>query len=56
MVVRIIERKWNDESKEPQLVQYFNVNFPGTRKEAHKAARERYPLPTFTLGRIWNED
>lgn len=55
MIVRIIQRRWNDEAKAPETVQYFNDTFEGTRKEVHKAARERYPLPEFTLGRKWNE-
>ena len=55
MIVRVIQRRWNEESKEPETVDYFNEKFPGTRQEAHKAARVKYPLPEFTLGNIWKE-
>lgn len=55
MIVRIIQRRWNNEAKAPETVQYFNDTFQGTRKEAHKAARQMYPLPEFTLGCMWHE-
>jgi hypothetical protein len=55
MIVRIIHQKWNEKTKRPETINYFNEKFPGTRQEAHKAARIKYPLPHFTLGAIWNE-
>jgi hypothetical protein len=55
MLVRIIRRRWNKESKKPETVEFFNKSFPGTRQEAHRAARKEYPLPEYTLGQIWEE-
>jgi hypothetical protein len=50
MIVRIIQRKWNDETKRPETVDYFNETFEGTKRQAHKSARRKYPLPEYTLG------
>lgn len=56
MIVRIIKRRWNKESNKLETVDWFNEIFEGTRQQAHRKAREKYPLPEFTLGQIWREE
>jgi hypothetical protein len=55
MLVRIIQRRWNDFANKCETVNYFNERFDGTRQEAHRAARLKYPLPEYTLGNISKE-